>query len=126
MEKQRDTLLGIVIIMVCYFLGEALSSATGLPFPGNLLGMLLLLAGLMTGLIKLQWVEATAGFFVQNMSLLLVPLSVGIMVSWKLVAHDIVAIAAATFFSTFLVMGITAWVFEKITQRGSSDVSGDN
>lgn len=126
MKKQTDTLLGIVIIMVCYFLGEVLSSVTGLPFPGNLLGMLLLLAGLMTGVIKVEWVEQTAQFFVQNMSLLLAPLAVGIMVSWNLVAHDIVTIAASTFFSTFLVMGITAWVLEKITKGGTSDVSGDN
>lgn len=126
MKKQTDTLLGIVIIMVCYFLGEVLSTVVDLPFPGNLLGMLLLLVGLMTGVIKVEWVEQTAQFFVQNMSLLLAPLAVGIMVSWTIVAHDFVAIAASTFFSTFLVMGITAWVLEKIRQRGTSDVSGDN
>ncbi|HEX3032079.1 MAG TPA: CidA/LrgA family protein, partial [Bacillota bacterium] len=115
MKKHTDTLLGSVIIMSCYFLGEILSSVTGLPFPGNLLGMLLLLAGLLSGFIKIEWVEGTARFLVNNLALLLVPLGVGTMVSWSLIAHDIIPISVATFFSTFLVMGITAWVFEKIT-----------
>lgn len=121
MHISKDALTGMVIIMICYYLGETISKATGLPFPGNLLGLVILLIGLSTGVVKLAWVEKTASFLIQNLALLLVPLSVGIMTDWKLVAQSLPAILTAIVVSTFAVMTVTAKTMEFLAGRSGKN-----
>ncbi|MDA8210402.1 MAG: CidA/LrgA family protein [Clostridia bacterium] len=111
--------------MVCFFLGETIAKYSGLPLPGNLLGLVILLGGLLSGLVKLEWVERTANFFIQNLALILVPLSVGIMGDWKLVSQALPAIVASILISTFLVMGITAKIMETLQGKVNKRETGN-
>jgi holin-like protein len=60
-------------------LGYAIASWLHLPVPGNLLGMLLLLALLATGVVRLAWIEASASLLVRHLAFFFVPITVGLM-----------------------------------------------
>ena len=59
-----------VIFIVNYFY---------LPIPGNVVGMILLLILLLTGVIKLEWVNDAASFLLRHLVFFFIPISVGIM-----------------------------------------------
>ena len=73
---------GILIIFLLYALGNAISWLTGGYIPGSVIGMLLLFAGLLTGIIKPAKIAPVANFLVGNMALFFVPVGVGLMVSF--------------------------------------------
>ncbi len=126
MQQTKDVVNGLVIIMGCYFLGELISEGSGLPLPGNLLGLVLLGGLLTSGLIKLEWVDRTASFLIQNLALLLVPLAVTFMKDWTLVAHDLLAIVVSIVLSTFLVMLVTAKTMELLQRKGQQSEAGNS
>ena len=54
------------ILWVVLTAGSLLSTALRLPLPGNLTGMLLLLAALWSGVLPLEWVADLAGLLVMS------------------------------------------------------------
>ena len=59
--------------------GYAAASAFHLPVPGNLLGMLFLLALLVSGTVPLRWFETTASFLIRHLAFFFIPITVGLM-----------------------------------------------
>ena len=55
------------IIFLASFLGELLYTSLDIPIPGNILGMLLLLLFLLTGLLKLSMIEDVSNFMLNDM-----------------------------------------------------------
>lgn len=62
-------------------------AATGLPIPGNVVGVLLLFALLCLGVIKLKHVELAADFLLKHLVFFFVPVAVGLM-EWGQVFYD--------------------------------------
>lgn len=62
-------------------LGELISSLFHIPIPGSVIGMILLLGVLFSGLIKLEWIEKMAAFQIKHLTLLFVPLVIGLLLS---------------------------------------------
>lgn len=101
----------ILIILLMALLGGILNWLIPLPIPATVWGMLLMFAALMTGLVKLDQVEDTADFFMGIMPMLFVPLAVGLMDTWQVLADyllPIVIIVAASFLICYAVTGKTA------------------
>ena len=67
------------LLVVLFYAGAALVQATGMPLPGNLVGMLLLLALLRLGVVRLEHVEEAAGLLLKHLNLFFIPLAVGLM-----------------------------------------------
>jgi holin-like protein len=59
--------------------GYVVAGALRLPLPGNLLGMLLLLALLASGLVPLRWVEDSAALLIRHLAFFFIPITVGLM-----------------------------------------------
>ena len=59
--------------------GYLVAGALQLPVPGNLLGMLFLLALLATGAVRLPWIETSASFLLRHLAFFFVPITVGLM-----------------------------------------------
>ncbi|WP_295392724.1 CidA/LrgA family protein [uncultured Thiodictyon sp.] len=98
----------LTLILICQLAGEVTVRAAGLPVPGPVLGMLLLLAWLwLKGGIS-EPVGRTADTLLGNLSLLFVPAGVGVMVHWARVQEQWVAIAAALVFGTLITAAVTA------------------
>lgn len=80
--------LGAFFIVAIFFLGDCLHRL-GLPIPGGVLGLLLMYAGLQTGLVKLKWVERAANFLLRHMVLFFIPLTVGLIDMGALLSHQV-------------------------------------
>lgn len=102
-----------LIIMVCLIAGECISELLHIlhiPIPGNVIGMVILLAALLSGIVKLEHVEKAANTLIKNLSLFFVPAGAGIMMYFNIISKFAAAIIIATFLSTFLVLLITGHV----------------
>lgn len=98
----------IATLLMYQLVGETLSFGLGLPIPGPVIGMALLLATLALRPALLGRVKATATTLLSHLSLLFVPAGVGVMVHFARLADEGVAIVAAVVGSTLLTIVATA------------------
>jgi len=103
---------GLAVIFGFYALGEMVSSGLHLPVPGSVLGMLFLLFALLSGAVKLEWVENEAEFLVKNMSVLFIPPGVGIILYLGLIRAQILPISLALVLSFVITLFVTAKTVE--------------
>ena len=101
-------ILSFALLLVFFGLGEGLARLSGLPVPGSVLGMVLLALGLMTGLLKLAWVEEGADLLLSQLGLLFVPPAVALMLYFELIARDWLALSVGTLVSLVAVLWTTA------------------
>jgi holin-like protein len=98
-------------------LGELVSRGLGLPFPGPVVGMLLLLLALRWPDVRAP-VAACAGFLLSHLSLLFVPVGVGVMTHLGLLSQYGVRMLAVVVLSTWAGLAVTALVLRAF-HRGS-------
>jgi len=113
---------GFALLLGLQFLGEVLARGLGLPIPGNVLGMGLLLIALLLGWIEEGWIRDAAELLLSHMALLFVPAGVGVMVYFDLLRREWLAILIALVVSTFVVMAVTGWTEAWLEKRGGADV----
>src|SRR5947207_888550 len=81
-----DMLRGFALLLLCQSVGEVVARLTKAPLPGPVIGMLLLM-------LVLAWpplqapVAAAAGGLLQHLSLLFVPVGVGVITHLALIAE---------------------------------------
>jgi holin-like protein len=111
----------LTILLSCQLAGEVLVRATGVPVPGAVAGMMLLLIGLcVRGGVADEGFAATCRALLANLSLLFVPAGVGVMVHLKLLKAEWPVIATALVVSTVVTIAVTALVMEgleRLTRR---------
>jgi holin-like protein len=117
-------LLDLTLLLCCQLAGEALAFWTGLPVPGPVLGLallvlLLVLLGRAPGTL-----EATTDGVLAHLSLLFVPAGVGIMLHAGRIAAEWPAILAALLASTWLAIGLTALAMERLARRAGAGGEG--
>lgn len=84
MQRPPITTAVLVVAQLCGFwaiseLGRALVDALGVPFPGNLAGMVILLLLLASGIVRPAWVEPGATLLLRHLAFFFVPIAVGLM-----------------------------------------------
>lgn len=99
------------ILFLCQLAGEVIVRAVGLPFPGPVLGMGLLFAGLLVRGRSDPMLDAVADTILRHLSLLFVPAAVGVMQQAGLIAANWLAISAALVLSTVLTLVVTVYAF---------------
>jgi holin-like protein len=88
-----------------------------LPFSGSIIGMVLLLVVLGTGLVKIKWVSAAADLHLNHMTLLFIPLIVGIFFKLKMLQGQSWKLIVVLIISSLLGLlgtGYTAELYEKL------------
>ena len=76
------------IILFVSFLGELLYVIIPLPIPASVYGLVLMLAALCTGIIRLNQVKETAGFLIEIMPVMFIPAAAGLLNSWSLLRQS--------------------------------------
>lgn len=113
-----DTLRGIAIIVVIFLIGTWLHGH-GVPIPGGVLGLLLFYAAMLSGLLKVRWVDRAAGLLLRHMVLLFVPLTVGLMDMGPVLSRQAVPIVASlvvSFLAVLLTTGLLArWLLHPVS-----------
>ena len=98
----------LATLLVYQLIGETLAYALGLPIPGPVIGMALLLATLALRPSLLARIKPVGSTLLSHLSLLFVPAGVGVMVHFARLADEGVAIVAAVVGSTLLAIVATA------------------
>lgn len=110
----NSAMTGILIILICWALGNLISMLVGGYVSGNIIGMLLLYAALHFKVIKPEKVAPTAKFLLATMALFFVPFGVGLMESYGVISQHWIAITIAAAISTLAVIAVTAFVYIKL------------
>ena len=104
---------GFALLLGCQLAGELLSRALALPLPGPVLGI-----GLVLLLLALRWgqglIGAASDVLLAHLSLLFVPVGVGVITHLdRLAAHGI-ALVAVLLLSTWIGLAVTALVLRTL------------
>lgn len=114
-----DFLRGLAIVVGIFLMGTGLHRA-GVPVPGGVLGLLLFYGALLTGVVKLAWVERAARLLLHHMVLLFVPLTVGLMELGPVLSRQAVAILASllvSFLAVLLTTGLLGrWLLPNVPE----------
>jgi len=113
-----QALRGITWLLLLQSIGEVISRGLHLPLPGPVVGMLLLLFALRWPLVS-HSVQAVAEFLLQHLSLLFVPVGVGVMTHLDTLGHYGLRLAVIIVLSTWVSLGVTAWVLRAL-MRGDA------
>ena len=106
-------LRGLAWLLLMQSLGELLARGLSLPLPGPVVGMLLLLPALQWVLVR-EPVAACAEVLLQHLSLLFVPVGVGVMTHLGLVSEHGLRMLLVTVLSTLAGLAATAWVLQRL------------
>jgi putative effector of murein hydrolase LrgA (UPF0299 family) len=102
-----QTFQGLAWLLTFQSLGEVLSRLLHLPFPGPVVGLLLLLGALHWAAVRTR-VAAVAEFLLTHLSLLFVPVGVGVMTHLGLLSRYGWQIGVVLVLSTWVGLAVTA------------------
>lgn len=108
-----------IIVGIC-FIGEFINYITPVAVPGNVLGMIILLALLATNVIKLEKIETVANFLLKHLALFFIPAGVGLLASIDIIRTQWFPIAIITIISTVLVIVTTGLSIQFLQNKGRS------
>jgi holin-like protein len=79
--SKRSWILQLFILIGFLLLGDLIVTRFSIPLPGSVVGMLLLFLCLITGILKLAWVEKVSSFQLKHLTLLFIPPIVSLFIS---------------------------------------------
>ncbi|MCM0646922.1 CidA/LrgA family protein [Clostridium swellfunianum] len=97
----------LAIILVICFLGEALNRLFNIPIPGNVIGMVILLIALITGIIKLESIEGVTDFLLKHLAFFFVPAGIGVISSFDIIKTSLIPMLIVIVLSTIIVIAVT-------------------
>jgi putative effector of murein hydrolase LrgA (UPF0299 family) len=113
-------LRGLAWLLAMQSLGELLSRGFSLPFPGPVIGMLLLLLLALRLPAVREPVAACANFLLSHLSLLFVPVGVGVMTHLGLLGQYGVRMLAVIVLSTWIGLAVTVLVLRAFRKAGDA------
>ena len=110
-------LVGFLILLLFQFAGELIVIAVGMPVPGPVVGMVLLLIGLFARGGVPECLRLPSEALLKNLALLFVPAGVGLMTHFGLLQQDWLAILLALIVSTALTIVVTALILNPSAKK---------
>lgn len=108
---------GIFIILLFYFLGEAISYLINGFVPGNIIGMILLFLSLYFKVFSPDRVKDVANAFTRNMAIFFIPAGAGLLGSYGLISEFWMSILSVCSVSTVLVIAVVAIIQQQMEGR---------
>jgi holin-like protein len=109
-------LRGLALLLLLQAAGEALVHALALPFPGPVVGMVLLLPALRWAWVR-EPVAAAAEFLLAHLSLLFVPVGVGVITHLHLLSEYGMRLFVVIVVSTWIGLASTALVLRALLRQ---------
>lgn len=113
------------ILLVC-LLGELLAHFLPLPVPASVYGLVLLLAALKLGVLRLDQVKEAGNFLIGILPLLFVPAAVGVMDLWEELKAMLLPCLIAVLPVTLLVMGVSGRVTQGVRRMLGKGAESDD
>jgi len=111
--------LDLAILLMFQFAGEMMQAVTGLPVPGPVIGMVLLLVALLAKLPVPAGIHATSRKLLAYLGLLFVPAGAGVVTRLPMIGAHWLPIVIAVVGSTIITMVITAVVMRGLERLGT-------
>ena len=105
------------LILTCQLIGEVVVTTLEIPFPGPVIGMILMFVFLLVYGEVPEALGRVSDALLTNLSLLFVPAGVGVIVHFELLGTDVWPISAALVISTLITIVITALVMVMLSGR---------
>lgn len=106
----------LTLLFFCQLAGEVIVRSLGIVFPGPVLGMGLLFAGLLLAGRSFPALDAAADTILRHLSLLFVPAAVGVVQQLDLIRANWLAITASVAVSTVLTLIVTVLSFRAVVR----------
>ena len=119
MKKNLQFLGQLAVLIAIYLVGNQIVRLTGLPVPGNVVGVVLLYALLNLGLIRLEQVQDAADFLLRHLVFFFIPVAVDLMNWGGLFYRYGLMLALAIAVSTVLTYVGTGWIAQWL-QKGET------
>jgi holin-like protein len=113
-------LRGLALMLLLQASGEALAKAFALPIPGPVVGMVLLLGALSWAPLRTP-IAAAAEFLLGHLSLLFIPVGVGVVTHLDLVSQYGLRLLVVIVGSTWIGMAVTGLVLRALLRGGRRD-----
>lgn len=113
-----------IIILGIYLISEFISRFFTLPIPGNILGMLVLLALLITKIIKVEQIETLSNFFLDHLAFFFIPAGVGLMSSAGIIKDSWLRIILVCVITTIIAIAATGITVQFISRKISKRKGG--
>lgn len=110
-----------VLLCSCLHPGKADSYTAAMPVPASVYGLVLLLAALTAGVVKLEQVKETGTYLTGIFPLLFVPAAAGIMELWAEMGQLLLPILIAILPVTVLVMAAAGRTTQALTARNKKE-----
>lgn len=111
-------LFQLLTILIFSFLGEVLKALLPFPVPASVYGLLLLLAALLTRVVKLEQVEDTAHYLISVMPVFFIASSVSIINITKDIKGELLSLVVMAVVSTVAVMAVTGLTAQAVIRHG--------
>ncbi len=111
-----------MVIIAFSLVGQAMETLIPLPIPAAVYGLVLLLAALLTGLVKLEKVKGAADFLISIMPVIYIAPAVKVLEYWDIIAPNAAAIVVIVVFTTGAIFAISGLVTKWLQKgRGKQD-----
>lgn len=113
-------LLQLAGLMALNLVGRWIAHALRLPVPGNVVGMVILFVLLLTRLVRLEWIDATATVFNRHLAFFFIPIAVGLLGYGSVIRTDgaaMILIAIITVTAGIAATGAVVTWCQRTSQR---------
>jgi holin-like protein len=110
--------LDLAVLLMFQFAGELIRAVTGLPIPGPVIGMMLLLIALLAKLPLPAGIHSTSRKLLAYLGLLFVPAGAGVVTRLPMIGAHWLPIVIAVVGSTVITMVMTAVVMRGLERLG--------
>jgi holin-like protein len=117
-------LKGLAFLLVLQACGEALARALRIPFPGPVIGMVLLLPLLRLRVVRVP-TQTAADFLLAHLSLLFIPVGVGVITHLDLVSQYGIRLLIVIVLSTWIGLAVTALVLRALLSISEREAPND-
>jgi holin-like protein len=111
-----QALRGLAFLLLVQALGEGITHGLGLPFPGPVVGLVILLPALGWAWVR-EPVAAMAELLLGHLSLLFVPVGVGVITHLQLVSQYGGQLLVVIVLSTWIGLAVTALVLRQLLRE---------
>lgn len=107
----------LFILWLLNEIGMKLVAWLDIPIPGNVIGMILLFILLLTGVIKLEWINEASSFLLKHLVFFFLPITVGIMTLGPIFLNYGIPLAFVLFGSAAFGIILTGAVSQLLASR---------
>lgn len=107
----------LFILWFLYIASEWIVEWLDLPIPGNVLGMMLLFGLLLTGVIKLEWIDEASSFLLKHLLFFFIPITVGLMTLGSIFIQNGISLIVILIVSSAIGMVVTGALSQLLAKK---------